>query len=95
MTMPPNWLNTVVLAALLIALYMNWSWPWGLLFIYWAAPAIRSGEAFLIGPISRAQAPLLFYTVTLLWALLGAMMIVADIAPHLVNNSHAVAETIR
>ena len=84
---PPNWLNAVILVALLIALYMNVSWPWGVLFIYWALPSILSGEAHLIGPIFREQSPILFWFVTMLWALLGVMMILADAAPSIINFS--------
>lgn len=84
---PPNWLNALILAALLLALYMNWSWPWGLLFVYWAVPSILSGEAHLIGPIARAHAPILFWLVTTLWVALGALMILADAAPYLVSQN--------
>ena len=44
--------NTLVLAGLLLATWMNWSWPWGALFIYWTIPAIRFGE----GPSARPGA---------------------------------------
>jgi len=29
-----KWKSALVLAGLYVALYMNWYWPWGLLFIY-------------------------------------------------------------
>ena len=89
MMTPPNWLNALVLVGLLVALYMNWMWPWGLLFVYWAVPAIRNGETLLIGPMSRAQAPVLFWLVTTLWIVLGVMMILVDAAPSIVNSIHA------
>lgn len=37
--------NSLALAGLFVATWMNWYWPWGVLFIYWAIPAIRFGEA--------------------------------------------------
>ncbi len=74
-------INTLVLAGLLLATWMNWSWPWGALFIYWMIPAIRFGEAHLLGPVPRDEQPVLFWTVTALWVLFGAMTIMVDAAP--------------
>lgn len=85
-----DWITALVLAALLFTLYMNWSWPWGVLFIYWALPAYLSGEAFLIGPISRRENPALFWIVSTLWVLLGVMMILVDVAPSILNDFYAV-----
>lgn len=78
---PPVWLNVLVLAGLCVALYFNLSWPWGVLFIYWAVPSILSGQVFLIGPIDRDESPILFWVVTVLWMLLGVLMVLADVAP--------------
>ena len=76
-------LTIIVLIALLGALYMNWSWPWGLLFIYWAVPSYLNGEAFLVGPISLKESPILFWIITILWMVLGVMMILSDVTPGL------------
>lgn len=86
---PPSWLTTLVLAALLVTLYMNWSWPWGVLFIYWALPSYISGEAFLIGPIAREESPILFWVVTVLWLMLGVVMILIDAAPTVIQDVYA------
>lgn len=86
---PPSWLSALVLAAMLGALYMNWSWPWGFLFIYWAVPSFLGGEAFLIGPITREESPVLFWVVTILWLLLGVMMVLVDAAPSLIEDFYA------
>ena len=83
---PPVWLSALALLGLSVALYFNLSWPWGVLFIYWAIPSILSGQAFLIGPIDRGQSPILFWIVTVLWVLLGLLMILADGAPSLVER---------
>lgn len=73
--------NSLALAGLFVATWMNWSWPWGVLFIYWAIPAIRFGEAHLIGPVTRDEQPVLFWSVTALWVLFGAAFILTDAAP--------------
>ena len=73
--------NLAVLVGLLFATWMNWSWPWGVLFVYWAIPAIRSGEAHLVGPVPRDEQPVLYWAITVLWIFLGAMTVMADLVP--------------
>lgn len=82
----PRWLTALVLVGLLVALYLDWSWPWGVLFIYWAVPAVWTGEAHLIGTIPRETSPVLFWLVTILWVLLGVLMILVDAAPSVVAD---------
>lgn len=83
---PSHLSNIAALCALLFATYMNWSWPWGLLFIYWMVPSILHGEAHLINPISRSTNPALFWIVAGLWMILGVLMILVDVAPEFVIN---------
>ena len=86
MTKPTAWLEVVPFAALLFALYMNWSWPWGLLLLYWAVSSCLSGETHLISRITRDQTPSLFYAVVILWFGLGALLLLADASPGLVDD---------
>ena len=77
------------MAGLLFALYKNWSWPWGLLFLVWTVPSIRSGDTFLIGHLTRRQDPVLFWFTNVLWVLLGLLMILTDAAPAAVETLYA------
>lgn len=79
-------INVVALIFLLVATYLGWWWPWGLLFIFWAIPAVYYGEAHLIGPIPRDTQPLLFWAVTVLWILLGIMTVMMDLAPQTLDR---------
>ncbi|MEM7221586.1 MAG: hypothetical protein AAF495_01315 [Pseudomonadota bacterium] len=74
-----KWPTAILLPVLLIATYFSWYWVWGLLFLYWALPAIRSGEAFLVEPIERASNPVLFWAITAMWAGFGVWTLVADL----------------
>lgn len=73
--------NYIAFVGLIAALILGWQWPWGLLFIYWAVPALRSGETHLLGPVSRKQDPFLFWAIVTLWTLFGVLLVLADIAP--------------
>ena len=81
-----NIVNGAVLVGLIIATYLNWSWPWGLLFIFWAVPSVRTGEAFLLGPVIREDQPVIFWVVTVLWFVLGLMTILADLSPTMLEK---------
>lgn len=71
----PRWVNIVVLAVLLTAIWMEWLWIWGILFIYWAVPAFLTGETHLVGSVQRDKQPVVFWLVSALWIVLGVLTI--------------------
>lgn len=75
-------LNYIVFAVLIAAVFLGWQWPWGLLFIYWVVPSCMTGEAHLLGPVTRDQDPILFWAIVTLWTLFGVLMVLADLAPN-------------
>lgn len=85
----PNWLTALVLIFLLIALFMNWLWPWGLLFLSWSIPSLYTRETQLIGVVSRDEEPYLYWPIVVLWFALSVLMIVIDLAPSVVNDLYA------
>lgn len=82
----PRWVNVVALAVLLVAIWMNWMWIWGILFICWAVPAFLTGESHLVGSVSRDSQPVIFWLVTALWIVLGILTILGDLAPGTVET---------
>ena len=75
-----KWPTAIAIPILLLATYMAWYWVWGILFLYWAFPGLRSGEAYLVEPIERLRNPILFWIITAMWAGFGLWTIVADLA---------------
>ncbi len=75
-----RWPTALAIPILLIATYLEWYWVWGLLFVYWAVPAVLSGEAFLVEPIMRSDHPILFWIITAMWLGFGIWTIVADLS---------------
>lgn len=73
--------NYAVLPILLMATWMGWSWPWGLLFLWWVVPSVLTGQVFLIDTINRETDTVLYWAVTLLWAVFGALMLIVDLFP--------------
>ncbi len=72
-------LTAVVLLGLVAATLLKWYWPWGLLSLYWVAAGLRWGEAFLIEPISRGRNPVLYWSITAMWAGFGLWTLYADL----------------
>ena len=68
------------LLALGVATYLDWYWPWGLLFIYWAVPSVLTGEAFLVERITKTTNPILFWLITGIWVTFGIWTVYADVA---------------
>lgn len=72
--------TVIAIPVLLLATYKEWYWVWGLLFFYWALPGLRSGEAYLVEPIKRSRHPILFWTITAMWAGFGLWTIAVDLS---------------
>ena len=80
-----KWLTVAALAILTAATLRQWYWVWGILFVYWGILGIRSGSAFVIEDISRAEHPALFWLINAMWTGFGVYYIYADLPLHLAN----------
>jgi hypothetical protein len=79
----PRLINYVAFPVLLTAAVLGIYWLWGLMFLWWLVPAIRSGQAHFVFEVDRDEDPVLFWAVVLLWALSGLALIVASLFPHI------------
>ena len=75
-----RWFTLIAIAIVLVALLFEFQWVWGLLFLFWAAPSLVTGETFLVEPVHRAENPWLFWTIVMLWLSLSLVLIGLDIA---------------
>ena len=75
-----RWFTLVAIAIVLVAVIFDFQWVWGLLFLFWAAPSLFTGETFLVEPVRRAENPWLFWTIVMLWLSLSLALIGLDIA---------------
>ena len=74
-------LNHIAFPVLVVAAALGIYWVWGLLFLWWLVPAVRSGQAHFVFEVDRDEDPVLFWAVVSLWALFGAMMVAASLFP--------------
>lgn len=74
-------INYIALLVLLAATATSLYWIWGLLLAWWVVPIVMNGKAFLVFEINRSEDPFLFWTIVVLWGVLGLMMIGASLFP--------------
>ena len=71
--MPKNHvLNCGVLLALVVSTAIGWLWVWGIFFIFLSYQAYVEEVTFVVTPISKAEAPILYWIVSAFWFLIGA-----------------------
>lgn len=73
--------NYLALPVLLLAALLQAYWLWGLLFLWWTVPSVLAGQTALVFDVERAEDPILFWAVVILWALFGLMMVAASLFP--------------
>ncbi|MEM7627578.1 MAG: VOC family protein [Planctomycetota bacterium] len=73
----PRWKWRAVLGLLIvyIAVVTNASWVWGVLFLLWVIPDLRSGTTYVIEPLDRRREPLLYWAVVGTWLWLSMYML--------------------
>ena len=79
-----KWFTAAAIVILVAATYVEWLWVWGVLFVYWAAVSIYSGDAFVVETVERADNALLFWLITAMWGGFGLWYIWADLSWRLV-----------
>lgn len=76
---PKRWIHYLIFAVLMLTTALGWSWPWGVLFIYWAIPAFYTREIHFIDNVCRDDEPVFYWLVLVAWVVLGILMILMDI----------------
>lgn len=70
------WKAIIGLCCIWLAVFFDVQAFWGVLFLIWTWPAIRTGRADFIEPVSRARQPVLFWALVLTWIVLSVWLIV-------------------
>ena len=70
--------NWATLFGLAIATILGLYWIWGLLFIFWSLQSLKTGSAYLLLTIKKAEDPILFYAVCAMWMFFGVWEFVLD-----------------
>ncbi|MEM8877086.1 MAG: VOC family protein, partial [Pseudomonadota bacterium] len=73
------WKTVLALAALWTAILMQIDIVWGVLFLMWTLPALRSGQTYFVEHIQRRTNPALFWAIVGTWIVLSIYLIVVGL----------------
>lgn len=65
-----KWRTIIALILMYIAIFMNWEWAWGILFLFWIIPDLFSGVTYFIEPIFRKENTILYWVIVISWLLM-------------------------
>ncbi len=66
-----KWRTIIALILMYIAMFMNWEWAWGILFLFWVIPDLFSGVTYFIEPIDKRHHPILYWIIVVSWILMA------------------------
>jgi len=62
-----KWRTIIALILIYAAIFMNWEWMWGVLFLYWVIPDIFTGVTYFVEPIYKKENSNLYWVIILSW----------------------------
>ena len=68
---PIKWRTLVGLILLATGVAVNWTWIWGLLFLFWVIPDLFTGRTYFIEEIRKDKNPILYWIIVVGWMLLS------------------------
>jgi len=78
-----KWRSILGLILVYMAMWYNWQWIWGVLFLLWVIPDIFSGVTYFIEPIARKEHPILYWLILSSWILMSIYTILPLFIPEL------------
>lgn len=78
---PFAWKALLGLACIWLAVVLDLQAFWGVLFLIWTWPAIRSGQTHFVEPVSRSGQPFTYWALIGTWVLLSLWLILAPFFP--------------
>ena len=76
-----KWRTIVALILMYVAIFMNWEWAWGVLFLYWVIPDLFSGVTYFVEPIYKKENPNLYWIIIFSWILMATLRLSISVAP--------------
>jgi len=79
-----KWRTILGLIVIYIAMWFNWQWVWGILFLLWVIPDLFTGVTYFMEPIEKKETPVLYWIIILSWILMSlyslAFLVFPDLA---------------
>lgn len=78
-----KWRSILGLILVYLAVFFNWQWFWGILFLLWVIPDLITGTTYFMEPISKKENPLLYWLIMGSWILMTVYLIATLFVPEL------------
>ena len=66
-----KWRSILGLVLIYLAMWYDWQWVWGVLFIIWVIPDLLSGVTYFMEPIEKKENPILYWIIVVSWLLMS------------------------
>lgn len=87
-------IRTIIgLVLLYIAVFSDWQWLWGVLFLIWVIPDLFTGITYFIEPVEKKTHKILYWAIVLSWIWMSIYMIATPFFPQLSAQSYPNATT--
>ncbi len=78
-TAPPKkstwkWRTVLGLVLVYTSVLFEWNWLWGIFFLLWVLPDLRSGSTYFLEIINRRENPILYWLIMVTWLSLSVWM---------------------
>ncbi len=76
---PFKWRSFLGLIAVYCAVLLEADWVWGVLFLFWVIPDLKSGVTYFIEPVNRRNEPILYWLIMGTWLVLSAFLLLGPL----------------
>jgi len=66
-----KWRTIIGLIFIYLAVWFNWQWAWGILFLLWVIPDLFTGVTYFMEPIEKTENPMLYWIIIVSWILMS------------------------
>jgi len=76
-----KWRTILGLIFIYIAMWFNWQWAWGVLFLLWVIPDLFTGVTYFMEPVAKKEDPILYWIIIVSWILMSLLSMATLIFP--------------
>ncbi len=80
-----KWRSVTGLIIIYVAMFFNWQWIWGILFLLWVIPDLKSGVTYFLDPVDKRNHPFLYWLIIISWLLMSIYSFSSLIFPNWSN----------
>ena len=74
-----KWRSFVGLVGIYLIVIFEQGWAWGLLFLFWVIPDLKSGITYFLEPVDKRMNPVMYWAIVLTWLGLATYMLVSEV----------------